>query len=184
MPGQGKYTNYSDKIPGPDQGGTSAGKLTFLSKLFPGGPKLDIKTVIDAAKKFLTPAVQDTPDLSFPGQKVNLNFADAPSLSDVKFKNPGDPSTPFTPDVRSPGSAVAADQLGDTSTDSIQTNLIPVAGDPGVNVNDFAPNYVPGGPGTGTKSPSATSTQVSSKVLGENLPASTGIDGSGGEIYK
>jgi hypothetical protein len=184
MPGQGKYTNYSDGIPDAAHGGTSQEKLTFLSKLFPGGPKLDIQSVIAAAKKFLTPSVQTTPDLSFPGQNVSLDFAGAPSLSDVKFKNPGDPSTPFTPDVRSPGSAVPADQLGDTSTDSIQTNLVPVSGDPGVNVNDFAPNYVPGGPGTGTKSPDATSTQISSKTLGETLPASTGIDGSGGEIYK
>ena len=184
MSGEGKYSVYEDTIPGPQSGGTDPKKIAFLSEVFKGGPSLNKDEVLKRAKELLTPPVQKDGMGVFPGGQVSLDYSGAPDLNDVKFSKPGDPSTPFTPDVRSPGSAVPADQLGSVDTSVVTTNVIPASGDPGAKVSDFAPNYVPGAPNTGTKSPELFSQKVSSQTLGTPGAMSTSTDNSGGEIYK
>lgn len=184
MSGEGKYSNYRDTIPGPQNGGTSETKLAFLDAAFKGGPSLKKDDVLKRAKALLSPPVQVDGWGLFPGGKVSLDYAGSPNLNDVKFAKPGDPSTPFTPDVRSPGTVVPVDQLGSVDTNVVTTNLEPVSGDPGNKISDFAPNYIPGAPGTGTKSPSVFSEKVSSQTLGTQSSTSTLTDNSGGEIYK
>ena len=187
MPGEGKYSNYLDKMPDEKSGGISSAKLVLLKKLFPTAPSLNKDDVLKRALENLTPAEQNTPDPAFANLngKVNLNYAGSPNLNDVKFNSPGGPSTPYTPDIRSPGSAVPVDQLGSTDTTSINTNLKPASGDPDVAPADFHKNYVPGTLDSGTKSPALQTEKVASKVeLGKSLPVSNMDDNSGGEIYK
>lgn len=173
MPGQGKYSNYSDTIPDQNKGGTSKSKLDLLKNLFKGGPDIDKKSVLQRAKDFLTPGKQDPDPGLFPGG-VDMLYGNAPNLEDVKWKNPGDPSTPYTPDVRSPGSAVPVDQLGNVDTSAVSTNLNPQSSDPGVAPGDFSHTIV----GTDTtRSPDVFSKKISANDV-ENVP--TGM----GELYK
>lgn len=181
MPGKGKYSNYSDTVPDASQGGTSPAKLAFLSKVFTGGPSLNQADVAARGNDYLVPPVQNGNSLFGP---VNLNFSDAPDTATVQWGKPGDPSTPYTPDVRSPGSAVPADQLGSTDPASIQTNVTPRDGNPDVSPAAFAPNYVPGSPNSGTKSPAVYAKKIADTLtIGKELPKSTVVDSSGGEIY-
>lgn len=183
MPGKGKYSNYSDTIPSSDKGGTNPAKLAFLSKLYSSGPSLTQADVTSRANDNLIPSVQQS-DLQMFGGPVSLDYTGAPNLSDVTWSKPGDPSTPYTPDVRSPGTAVPVDQLGSTDTTAIQTNMNPRDGDPGIKTSDFSPNYVPGGPAGGTKSPSIYAKKIADTLsLGKELPKSTVTDSSGAEIY-
>ena len=181
MPGRGKYSNYSDTIPDASQGGTNPAKTAFLSKLYSAGPSLKQADVADRGNEYLVPPTQTGNSMFGP---VHLDFSDSPDKASVQWTKPGDPSTPYTPDVRSPGSAVPADQLGSTDTTSVQTNLSPRDGNPDVSAAAFAPNYVPGNPTSGTKSPSVYAKKIADTLtLGKELPKSTVTDSSGGEIY-
>lgn len=180
MSGQGKYTNYSDNIPEPSQGGTSSSRLQFLKSLFKGGPDLSMKAVIDRAKSFLVPSAQPA-DPTIYGGPVDLDYKNAPNLEDVKWSKPGDPSTPYTPDLRSPGVAPNVD-LG--STDTVMVNLTPADGDPNIAPGTISPNYVVANPDSGTKSPNVTSAKVSSQELGTSGVSSVVTNNSAGEIYK
>lgn len=183
MPGKGKYSNYSDTIPSPDKGGTNPSKLAFLSKVFPGGPSMKQSDVVSRANANLIPSVQQA-DVQMFGGPVSLDYAGSPNLAEVAWAKPGDPSTPYTPDVRSPGTAVPVDQLGSTDSTSIQTNLVPRDGNPDVSTAAFAPNYVPGSPTGGTKSPSVYAKKIADTLtIGSDLPKSAVTDSSGGEIY-
>lgn len=182
MPGQGKYSNYADTLSTEDNK-----KVGFLGKLFSSGPAMDKKSVVDRAKVFLIPTTQEgaDPQLWGNGGIVSLTYGDAPEISKVAFSKAGDPSTPYTPDVRSPGTSVPIDQLG--SLDTVSINLQPQSGNPDVNYNFFKPNYVAGGAGSNTRSPGEAADFISGqshKAMGNSLPASTVLDGSGAEIYK
>lgn len=180
MSGQGKYTNYSDKIPGPDAGGTSSAKLDFLGKLFKGAPDLSMKAVLDRAKMLLTPSTQKADVTTF-GGNVDLDYKGAPNMADVKWKNPGDPSTPYTPDIRSPGPAAGIEL---SNMNSVVTNVTPHDQDPSLKVSDLAPNYIVGAPGTGTNSPNLASPKVAAQELGSSQQSVITGAGSDGEIYK
>lgn len=181
MPGQGKYSNYADTLSTEDNA-----RIGFLGKVFSGSPSLAMKDVIARAKAYLVPAKQTGADtLQFPSGEVDLNYTASPDISAVAWGKAGDPSTPYTPDVRSPGSSVPLDQLGNTDTTSISTNLSPKDNKP--DDLDFKPNYTPGQVGSGTRSPANAVGFVTDKNeagLGGALPASTNADTSGGEIYK
>lgn len=186
MPGKGKYTNYSDQIADETHGGTSQKKIDFLSRLFSTGPSMKIADVIKRAQEIFNPPVQTGVDpLLYEGGKVNMDYRDAPDLSDVKFSKPGDPSTPYTPDIRAPGiSSATRDTLGSTDTTDVVTNLEPREGDPGISTEELVPNYIPGSPGSGTKSPAIFSKKVAdATVLGKDLPNAKGNDSTGGENF-
>lgn len=156
MSGQGKYTQYAP---------AANAKNTLLNKLFKGndtianpmadlvGKEVDARQqVLARAKEFLTPATTAGDPGMFPNG-VALDFTGdqngttSPNIDDVKWKNPGDPANGYMPDPTSPGPG---------STDPHDKNK-----DPQISVADVkGAGYVPGAPGTGTKSPSKTSVEV------------------------
>lgn len=105
MPGQGKYTTYQPVKTDAAAKGQSSSKL--LNKLFnPPAEITDVKNIIDTANKYLL--ATETNGLQFgDGQQfiggVSLNYAEAPDLLTVGVGGGGLPSTPFTPNLTSPG---------------------------------------------------------------------------------
>jgi hypothetical protein len=169
MPGEGKYTVY---------GAPASDRNTLLNKLFRSndpvvkpltqdlvGKETDVKeAILEIAKTNLQPAHQ-VGDLGFFPAGVDLDFSGAPKTEDVKWVNPGDPENSYTPDISSPGPG--------------KTDGRDKATDPQVKVTDLKPNYVPGAPGTGTKSPAATN----AKIVAANLLGVPGkLGDSGGNV--
>lgn len=182
MSGTGKYTTYAP---------TKSSKTDLLKKLFGNGPTgegvgtlppsmvVDSAKVIDevvkTAKANLTPTHQ-AGDLDMFGSGVDLNFAGAPDLTAVKHDsakfsfngtptNAGGPANPYAPDITSPGPG--------------KTDGSDKVADPGIEVKDLKPTYVPGAPGTGTKSPDKTNSKV---VAANELGKSAKLGDSGGNI--
>lgn len=179
MPGQGKYTVYAP---------VASDRNNLLDKLFKGndaisnpfqdlvGKELDARMqTIARAKLYLTPAFQQGDAGHFPNG-VNMNYVgdpngvSVPNISengDVVWGKPGDPALPFAPDLRSPGPG----QTDAPSAENLQTN-------PNITISEIkGPGYVVGAPGTGTKSPNATSTALAANLeLGE--PVSLGDSGA------
>lgn len=176
MSGQGKYTKYAPE---------ASTRNTLLNKLFKGnsslssplvdleGKELDARQqTVERGKALLVPTVQQGDPGHFPSG-VNLKFAGdqngvtAPDLSKVKWVQPGDPANAFTPDITSPGPG---------NTDPRSKDV-----DPKITVSDIkGAGYVPGAPGTGTKSPSATSAAVvENNELGEAGKLAHDVNGFG-----
>jgi hypothetical protein len=87
---------------------------------------------------------------------VDLSFGAAPNLNDVKWTSAGGPAVPYAPDVSSPGPG--------------KTSPLDKADDPKLTVADFkGDTYIPGAPGTGTTSPSKTSTDLGTSPIGKSL---------------
>lgn len=162
MSGQGKYTVFAP---------IASEKNTLLSKLFKGnstitnplqdfvGKETEARMqAIALAKIYLMPTTQQGDAGHFPNG-VNMNYTgdpngiSVPNLSeggDVVWAKPGDAALPFAPDLRSPGPG----QTDARSADNLQEK-------PDLTISDIkGPGYIPGAPGTGTKSPKNTSTAV------------------------
>lgn len=162
MAGQGKYTKFAP---------VANAKNTLLAKLFQGSSKAENPyaalvgkenearaQAIEAAKQYVVPASQ-TGDLNIFPNGVNLDYSGDPNGitapdtkegGDVKWQKAGDPANPFTPDLRSPGPG----STDAPSADNLQT-------DPNISVADVqGAGYVPGAPGTGTKSPAKSGPEV------------------------
>ena len=169
MSGTGKYTQYAPP---------TSDKNTLLNKLFHSsdatekpivqdlvGKENDARdAVVAIAKAQLTPAHQ-AGDLGYFPSGVDLNFAGAPKTEDVKWALAGDPANPYAPDISSPGPGKT---LGSDKS-----------ADPQIKVTDLKPTYVPGAPGTGTKSPAATN----AKIVAANLLGVSGkLGDSGGNV--
>lgn len=169
MSATGKYTTYAP--PAND-------KNTFLNKVFHSedakqkpivqdlvGKETEAReAVVAIAKVELTPAQQQG-DLNYFPQGVALNFAGAPNTADVKWTQAGDPSNPYAPDITSPGPG---------KTEGLQKDE-----DPKISVTDLKPNYVPGAPSTGTKTPLG----ISAKIIAANLlGVPTKLGDSGGNV--
>lgn len=192
MPGRGKYTSFvGGAAP------TSAHKQ--LSRLFPNHPlakQVENADESGALKDVILPAATKPVDAAGVGglvpsdgvQKgdqlmlgnVKINFSDAPNLADVKHdtatspsgNKAGGPATAYFPDITSPGPG--------------KTDGVDKADDPMISIDDLAAGlskpdqpshlagYVPGGPTTGTRTPSATS----AKVVEANTLGNSGIPGS------
>lgn len=169
MSGTGKYTQYAP--PAND-------KNTLLNKLFHSADATEKPIVQDLvgkendahdavvaiAKAALTPAHQ-AGDLGYFPSGVDLNFAGAPKTEDVKWTLAGDPANPYAPDITSPGPG--------------KTKGSDKSVDPQIKTTDIKPTYVPGAPGTGTKSPAATN----AKIIAANLLGVAGkLGDSGGNV--
>jgi hypothetical protein len=148
--GKGKYTVYAPP---------ASSKNALLHKLFaaktpkaalphqvaedPGNETGVRELVLKDAQAMLAPNTQ-AGDLGFFPNGVKLDFSDSPDLATVKWTKPGDPANPYMPDIVAPG----ADPNG-------AVHIEPNTTDPGISVSDVkGAGYVPGGPDTGTKSPS------------------------------
>lgn len=161
--GTGKYTIYA---------AVASAKNTLLNRLFKGnstipnpnqdlvGKETDARLqVVARGEQFLTPAHTDGDPGMFPNG-VNLNFTgdsggpNPPDLTKVAWTNAGDPANGYAPDISSPGPGRTDPAAKDT--------------DPKLSVEDLkGAGYVPGGPDTGTKSPTQTTpTVVSNSELG------------------
>ena len=172
MPGLGKYTRYAP---------VANDKNNLLNELFKGnvkepnplvdlvGKEVDARNqTVARGKEFLTPTHTGGDPAMFP-KGVNLDFSGDPAGGttapdftegvDVVWEQAGDPANPFTPDLRSPGPG----STSAPSAENLQTN-------PEITVKDIkGEGYVPGAPGTGTRSPSKTGPLVYKGVtLGEN----------------
>ena len=86
---------------------------------------------------------------------VDLTFGNAPVVTDVKWKNPGDPANPYVPDLSSPGPG--------------KTSPLDKNSDPKLGIADLKPNYIPGAPDTGTVSPSTTSPVLGAPPIAKPL---------------
>lgn len=166
MSGTGKYSQYT--APTIVDGKDVTKKESRLRKIFsdkysdkskvpphltvdPGKEKEAREAVVELAKQLLTPSVQTGDPLQFPGG-VSLDFNAAPNLDDVKWKNPGDPANPYTPDITSPG----VNSLLGTDKKS----------DPEISASDINPNYKSE---TGTASPKSTSQKITeNSTLGKD----------------
>lgn len=89
---------------------------------------------------------QAVPDL----ETVTWASANSPSGNSA-----GGPANAFVPDVTSPGPG--------------KKSGLDKSDDPGISVQDIKPNYIPGGPDTGTVSPSATSANIGNIPIGVDL---------------
>lgn len=169
-PGQGRYTKYLPENTGKSQRLNSLfnSKATNSMGVFYGS--VDASNT-DAAKvastnalKFLKAGVGD-PSMFPTG--VDMTYGAAPNITDVKWKNAGDPANPWVPDLSSPGPS---------GGESVNVDPKSKDKDPGLSAADVKPDYVPGTPqsfgntsGTGTVSPSATSTVLGTTSIGADL---------------
>lgn len=176
MAGQGKYTKYT---------GEASPKNALLGRLFKGSadqtnPYADLvgkeedarQQTVARAKALLTPRVQQGDPAIFP-QGVNMyyegveNGISSPELSEVKWRQAGDPANPFAPDISSPGPG---------NTDPLTKDV-----DPKISIEDIkGQGYTPGAPGTGTKSPAKTSSTIKENAkLGNVAPVKVDVNGFG-----
>ena len=142
-PGSGRYTTY---VP------VNTEKTTRLKKLFPGGlydlyegESSNAAAATKAAAR-ATKVLNGVGDPDMFGQGVDLTYGDAPDTTKVEWKNPGDPATPYFPDLTSPGP---------TKTDGVDKDV-----NPGLNISDVKPNFDASNPSVNTTSPSATSNRL------------------------
>jgi len=154
MPGQGKYTVYTPP---------SNEKNNLLAKLFPASPFSELvgkeneyrQVVTEQGNQFLTSDfVQGDP---YFGAGVSRNYSlspDLPAGAEGAWAAPGDPATTYFPDLSSPGPG---------KTDGVDKST-----DTELKSSDIKPNYVPGGPNTGTRSPAETAKKIGSLLLGGN----------------
>ncbi len=96
-------------------------------------------------------------NLDFSGKLASIQPPDTAEGADVVWKNPGDPANSYVPDITSPGPG---------KTDGLDKDV-----DPKIEAKDIKPNYVPGAPGTGTRSPTDTDAKlVATEKLGTSAP--------------
>lgn len=157
MSGNGKYTVYAPE---------ASTKNTLLNKLFGSNdaivkpPTQDLvgkevearEAVLTIARQYLQPNKQFGDEGMFPNG-VDLNFSGAPNLEDVNWRSAGDPANAYMPDISSPEPG---------AVEGVDKNV-----DPQIKTVDIKPNFVPGAPGTGTKSPSTTNAKIiAANILG------------------
>jgi len=161
MPGQGKYTVYAPE---------SNAKNNLLAKLFPSSPTSAYvgkeveyrQVVVGQGNSSLKNGVQ--PGDSYFGPGVDMDYSNSPDINakaDGMWSAPGDPANSFFPDLSSPGPG---------KTDGVDKNV-----DPEIKSSDIKPNYVPGGPNTGTKNPAEYAKKIAAQKLGvsEKMGSST-----------
>jgi hypothetical protein len=128
------------------------------------------EVVVEMGKNLLQPVLQQGDTGFFPnGVYLDYSALNAPVQApntaegaDVVWNSPGDPANSYIPDITSPGPG---------KTEGTDKSV-----DPQIAVADIKPNYVPGAPGTGTKSPTVTGP----KMHDANLLGKPGILGDSG----
>lgn len=166
MAGQGKYTIYAP---------ISNDKNNLLSKLFPSSPtsgfvgkEVDYRNiVVNQGNSFLKNGLQ--PGDSYFGNGVNMDYSGAPDIlmgADGAWTKSGDPANSFSPDLSSPGPG--------------KTDGTDKSADPELKSSDIKPNYVPGGPNTGTKNPAVYAQKIASQILGVGSKTKLGSSDSSG----
>lgn len=109
----GKYTTYV--------GGSATDAHKLLSKLYPASPfAVPLTAGDEAAAQAIVQTIAvakvvkgvggiqpsdgvQAGDLGMFPNGVKLGFGDSPDVTQVKWVNPGDPASPYIPDVTSPG---------------------------------------------------------------------------------
>jgi hypothetical protein len=166
MAGQGKYTIYAP---------VSSEKNILLGKLFSKGPVSDYvgqevdyrNIVVGQGNSFLKKGLQAGD--SYFGNGVNMDYSGAPDIlmgADGAWNESGDPANSFSPDLSSPGPG---------KTDGTDKSV-----NPELKSSDIKPNYVPGGPNTGTKNPAVYAQKIASQILGVDSKTKLGSSDSSG----
>lgn len=164
--GTGRYTKFAAE---------ASDKNTLLNKIFHSehptlksptqdlvGKEVEVRDqTVALANEKLVPSHQ-IGDLGHFPTGVDLDYTTAPTMEDVKWTKPGDPANPYTPDITSPGPG---------RTDGVDKDK-----DPNISVADLKPAYVPGAPGTGTKTPLSTA----AKIIAASLLGVAGKNGASG----
>lgn len=145
----GTYTVYYANTDKTDKKERLAGLFGTGPFIENGKPTTNLVEV-ESGRKFLTPRyVVGNP--MFPGTGFNLEFDGSPNLGSYAWEKPGDPSTAFSPDQRSPGNTVSA-----TTVDGpVAPNLTPLSSNGQRELTDVKPGF---NGSDGTQSPSATRT--------------------------
>lgn len=181
MSGTGKYTVYAPP---------ASEKNTLLNKMFPAAPtagfagkeleyraevlKIATANVDAAGVGGLSPQNGIQKGNAAMGLGVVLfNYEGAPDLTQVTHasanspsgNSAGGPASPYFPDITSPGPGKTA------GTDKVD--------DPNIAISDVKPNYVPGGPTTGTRNPLQKSAAIAAQQLGVD-PTKLGDSGANG----
>lgn len=162
-PGSGRYTSYSPVK-------TVATRLQGLFKV-PDDVANYIKNPVFEATAAMT---EPKGDINMFPQGVSKKFEEAPEIKgevgtyvSISGESPvsnGGPSNSFMPDLSSPGGQSSPDAVTiNISAEQKETNKL--------SPSDYRPNYVVGGPGTGTKSPSAADASIALSVfpIGKDL---------------
>jgi hypothetical protein len=158
--GKGKYTTY---VP------PKSPRRTFFENLFKGDSttsppfygvdqadayKYAAKEGNDILRAAATSGIQagdaqhfpDGVDFTYGGAKASIQAPDTSKGADDAWVNAGDPANSYVPDLSSPGPG--------------KTDGVDKSANPKIKSSDVKPTYVPGGPNTGTRSPTATSGKV------------------------
>lgn len=172
-PGSGRYTVYVPNASPRNAllaklfNGRAGGKASFYGADYQTDPTAAAKAVVATATAkvnsagvgglFPSDGKQAGDAQMFP-KGVEFGFGNAPTINEaeVKWSKPGGPANPFMPDPSSPGPG--------------RTEGVDKDADPKITVADVkGAGYVPGGPGTGTTSPSTTSSVFGAGPLGKTL---------------
>ena len=171
-PGTGRYTTY---VP------VASARNTLLRELFNSKAangvgvfygKVDETDNINAAAAAVAAATanvnasgvggvipgngQQAGDSSMFPTGVDLSFGNAPDITEVGWNTAGDPANSYVPDLSSPGPG--------------RTQGVEKDADPEITIADIkGETYIPGAPGTGTTSPSSTSTVLGAAPIGKAL---------------
>ena len=179
MPGKGKYTTY---VP------PKSPRREFLESLYKGSSKISPpfngvdqdKAVVLAAEmgnKFLRASdkkgiQQGDPkvfpegvDMTYAGSKSSIQAPDKVADKDDAWKKAGDPANAYVPDISSPGPGLTLGVDKDV--------------DPKISAADIKPDYVPGGPDTGTRNPASVGTKLFDAAA---LGAPSTLGKSGGDV--
>jgi len=151
-PGSGRYTKY---IP------VKSDRNKLLYKLFKFGATNiygsdnNADAAVNTSKLALELFNEGIGDADmFPGG-VKFGYGEAPDTTVVGWKNPGDPSNPYVPDITSPGPGKTEGRDKDS--------------DPALKTTDLKPNFDPKNPTVNTTSPDTTSPRLGTMSFGENL---------------
>lgn len=159
MPGQGKYTTV--EVPTTEYAKGSSGtnilkSLFKTSPLYGGNPTLNMDTVeklAAIASENLIPSVQHGDPLLYP--EVSLDYAGSPDVPNIPVNaGGGDPSTPWSPNLNSPGEGNGDDP---TKVEKMADEALPLpAGEAVVGQG-------------GLTVPSTSAAEISTTTLGQAL---------------
>lgn len=172
-PGGGRHSYYPDTLP------TRLKPSETIKKMFATSPQYDgsygQQQIVDTANAILAAGTIGTGgegnvNYMFP-EGVKMDYQDSPDIRTVQWTIPGDPSTPYTPDLRSPGVADGV-ALNDLDGNPV-TNFQSIESAPGdeQSVSTLKPTLNVDSPENSTRSPADTSKLIAAgTALGVVLP--------------
>lgn len=104
-------------------------------------------------------------DYTFAGRSLD-DPSQAPDISKVAWKRPGDPANAYVPDLSSPGPG---------KTSGLDKDV-----DPLITTQDVKPNYIPGQPNSSTRNPVVTGEKIAKAINAIDTQLTLGDSGANG----